>query len=68
MRKTPKTMIITTLSGKNTRIKKAEIADIIEQNLLLGGGFDVVVIMKSGYEYIVRETKKLLRQKINERA
>lgn len=68
MRKTPKTMIITTLSGKNIRIKKAEIADIIEQNLLLGGGFDVVVIMKSEYEYIVRETKKLLRQKINERA
>ena len=67
MRKTAKTMIITTLSGKNIRIKKAEVADIIEQNLLLGGGVDVVIIMKSGYEYIVRETKKFLQQKINER-
>ena len=38
MRKTPKTMVITTLSGKSVRIKKAEVSDIIEQNLLLGGG------------------------------
>lgn len=68
MRKTPKTMVITTLSGKNVRIKKAEVADIIEQNLLLGGGYDVVVIMKTGYEYIVRETKRFLQQKIAERA
>lgn len=37
MRKTPKTMIITTLSGKSVRIKKSDVADIIEQTLLLGG-------------------------------
>ena len=47
-KETPKTMVITTLSGNKIRIKKAEVADIIEQNLLLGGG------LRRGDHYEVR--------------
>jgi len=58
-----KTIVIQTIAGKQVRIKKAEVADVQEQ-YVLGGGLDVVVLMKSGYLYIVNMTKQQILTKL----
>ena len=55
--------MISLLDGKQVRIKKAEVADVQEQ-YVLGGGLDVVVLMKSGYLYIVNMTKQQILTKL----
>lgn len=62
MRKS-KTIVISLLDGKQIRIKKAEVADVQEQ-YVLGGGLDVVVLMKSGHIYIVNMTKQQILTKL----
>lgn len=62
MRKS-KTIVISLLDGKQVRIKKSEVADVQEQ-YVLGGGLDVVVLMKSGHLYIVNMTKQQILTKL----
>lgn len=62
MRKS-KIIVISLLDGKQIRIKKAEVADVQEQ-YVLGGGLDVVVLMKSGHIYIVNMTKQQILTKL----
>lgn len=58
-----KTTVIRLLGGKPRRIEKAEVADIQEQ-YTLGGGLDVVLIMKSGQQYVVDMTKEQVLIKV----
>lgn len=58
-----KTMKIRLLGGKDCRIEKAQVADVQEQ-YTLGGGIDVVLIMKSGWQYVVDMKKEELLIKI----
>lgn len=58
-----KTTVINLLGGKQRRIEKAEVVDIQEQFTL--GGLDIVLIMKSGQQYIVDMTKEQVQIKIN---
>lgn len=55
--------VINTISGRKIRILKAEVADVQEQ-YTLGGGIDVVIIMKSGWQYIVNATKQEIENKV----
>lgn len=64
MRKKSKTTLINLLNGKQVRIIKKEVVEIQEQRTLFGGGIDVVVIMRSGWQYIAGETKQALLTKI----
>lgn len=59
-----KTTVINLLGGKQRRIEKAEVVDIQEQ-FTLGGGLDIVLVMKSGQQYIVDMTKDQVQIKIN---
>lgn len=59
-----KTTVISLLGGKQRRIEKAEVVDIQEQ-FTLGGGLDIVLVMKSGQQYIVDMTKDQVQIKIN---
>lgn len=54
---------ITLLSGKKLRVMKSEVVDVVEQNVI-GGGYDVIVCMKSGKEYISQESKSSILTKI----
>lgn len=63
-KRTPKTTVINLLGGKQVRITKEDIVEIQEQNTLFGGGIDVVVIMRSGWQHIASETKQSLLTKI----
>lgn len=58
-----KTTVINLLGGKQRRIEKAEVVDIQEQ-FTLGGGLDIVLVMKSGQQYIVDMTKDQVLIKI----
>lgn len=58
-----KTTVIRLLGGKSRRIEKAEVANIQEQ-YTLGGGLDVVLIMKSGQQYVVDMTKEQVLIKV----
>jgi len=57
--------VISLLDGKQVRIKKAEVADVQEQ-YVLGGGLDVVVEMKSGYQYITTMSKQQILERIRD--
>lgn len=59
-----KTTVINLLGDKQRRIEKAEVVDIQEQ-FTLGGGLDIVLVMKSGQQYIVDMTKDQVQIKIN---
>ena len=59
-----KTTVINLLGGKQCRIEKAEVVDIKEQ-FTIGGGLDIVLVMKSGQQYIVDMTKDQVQIKIN---
>jgi len=60
-----KTIVIQTIAGKQIRIKKSEVADVQEQ-YVLGGGLDVVVEMKSGYQYITTMSKQQILERIRD--
>lgn len=60
-----KTTVIALLGGKKLRIEKSEVADAQEQFRFFGGGYDVVLIMKSGKQYIVDMTKEQILTKIS---
>jgi len=60
-----KTIVIQTIAGKQVRIKKSEVADVQEQ-YVLGGGLDVVVEMKSGYQYITTMSKQQILERIRD--
>ena len=58
-----KSMCITLLSGKKLRIIKSEVVDVVEQ-AVIGGGYDIIVCMKSGKEYLSQENKNSILTKI----
>lgn len=64
IKKYVKTTVLNLISGKQRRIVKKEVADVLEQ-YTIGGGLDVVVIMVSGVQYIVNMSKQQVLSKIN---
>lgn len=63
MKKRFKTMELTLISGKKRRIVKDECVDVQEQ-YIIGGGIDVVVIMQSGIQYLVDMSKQQVLAKL----
>lgn len=58
-----KTFVTVLLSGKLRRLEKALVADVQEQ-YTLGGGLDTVLIMKTGQQYVLGESKAQVLTKI----
>ena len=63
IKKYVKTTVLSLISGKQRRIAKKEVADVLEQ-YTIGGGLDVVVVMVSGVQYIVNMSKQQVLSKI----
>lgn len=65
MKKKVKSTLLNLLGGKQVRIIKSEVVEVQEQRTLFGRDIDVVVIMKSGWQYIASESKQSILTKIN---
>ena len=63
-KKQVKSFALHLLSGKKVRLIKKEVVDVSEQ-YTIWGGYDVIVCVKSGKEYLAQDKKEDILVKIS---